>query len=498
MSVSREWNSLKAVWSVVLLFLAARIFLGGQFLLTPEEALYWQTSQYPPAGGDGRSPVLTAAIWLSTSLFGNSEMAVRLPAVLGLALAALYMSLIAASMFSWHTALHVTLLSHGILQLNLAALVVTPFSLLLPCWAAVCFHASQAMHENRTDQWLFAGFWFGAGLLCDFSMILLLPFLMLCFILIKPFRICLLYAGPWFGFLLASAMFLLVSIWQENINLLFLIDQANWKNFAFNLIPDAAYSLQFIIDQVVLLTPVVLLLILAAWIGGGNKRHLVKPDVQFLLLTSLPLFLLYLVFPVFADSGTAWTAPAYISGFILIAGLHSSTRSNFKGRPSGTWIFGLVTAYCITVPLVLQIAYPGLPVPVHLRQTNLAVSGWDLLGREVHDSALVMPSPEETFIFSMEPKIAAELAFYTPGNHRAVSLDHWTRTHRQTMLEQELQLIGRDGVGLVSTKAALDKAELLFDRVELERTLTVNTLRPGSLDENRTFYLLRGFGFRLK
>ncbi len=45
MSVSREWNSLKAAWVILLLFLAVRVFLSGQFLLTPEEANYWQASQ---------------------------------------------------------------------------------------------------------------------------------------------------------------------------------------------------------------------------------------------------------------------------------------------------------------------------------------------------------------------------------------------------------------------------------------------------------------------
>lgn len=498
MSVSREWTSLKAVWGAILLVLVARIFLSSQFLLTPEEALYWQSSQYPLADGGATSSVLTLAIGLSTFLFGNSETAVRLPAVLGLAFTAFFMARLAASMFSWHTALHVTLLCVGILQLNLAALVASSYSLLLPCWAAVCYHSSVAMYENRTDQWLFAGFWFGLGLLCHFSMILLLPFLILCFILIKPFRICLLYPGPWFGFLLALGIFLLGAGRLENLDPLSFLDKEYFYAFVHNLIPDPAYSLQFIIDQMVLLTPVVLVLILIAWLGGGNKRHLVKPDVQFLILTSLPLFLLYLIFPVFADTGTAWTAGAYIPALILIAGLHSSTRSSFKGRPSGRWILALITAYGFTVPLILQITYPPLSLPVHLRQTRLAISGWDLLGKEVHRSSLLMPNPAHTFIFSMEPKIAGELAFYVPGNPRAVSLDHRTRMHRKTFLEKERQLAGQDGLGVVSTKAALEKAELLFDRVEVERELSLNTQNQHSPEQNHTFYIIRGFGFRIR
>ncbi|MCL7488809.1 MAG: glycosyltransferase family 39 protein [Desulfobulbaceae bacterium] len=498
MSVSREWNSLKAAWVILLLFLAVRVFLSGQFLLTPEEANYWQASQYPLSSGEDHSPVLNGAIRLSTALFGNTETAVRLPAVLALTLAAIYMTLLAANMFSWHTALHVTLISQSILQLNVAALVLSPYSLLLPCWAAVCYHSSQAMHDNRIEQWLFAGFWFGVGLLCQSSMILLLLCLILCFVLIRPFRTCLLYAGPWLAILLSLGVFLSIAILHENISLPTLAGRMNLRHLARDLIPDVSYSLGFMLDQLVLITPFVLLLILAAWLNGGSKRHLCRPDVQFLTYTSFPLFLLYLVFPVFDGNHASWSTTTYITAIVLIAGLHSSTRSSFKGSPNRRWIFALVTAYCITVPLVLKTVYPHLPIPVEINQLQLEASGWDLLGKEMEHSVRLMPSPEETFIFSMEPRIASELAFYMPGNPRAVSLDYRTRKHRRDFLEKELLLAGQDGLGLVSTTAALDQAELLFNRVELERELTLYTHGSDNADRKRTFYVIRGFGFHIR
>ncbi len=497
MSISREWNSLKAAWIIMLLFLTVRIFLSSHFLLTPEEAVYWQTSQNPLTGGDDNSPILTLAMWMSTSLFGNNELAVRLPAILGLTLTTIYMARLAASMFSWHTALHVTLLGHGILQLNMAALVVTPYSLLLPCWSAVIYYSSQAMYDNRTGQWLSAGFWFGIGLLCNLSMILLLPCLILCLILIKPFRTCLLYAGPWFGFLMALSIFIAATIWLEMTSVLSIIDKANLKNISVYLIPDPSYSLQFFIDQMVLITPVVLLLILAGWLTGSNKRHLVKPDVHFLILTSFPLFLLYLIFPVFAANGPAWSSIAYISAIVLIAGLHSSTRSSFKGRPNHRWILGVTSAYCVTIPLIIQFTYPAaLPLPVNMSQTRLAASGWDLLGKEVNQSFHLMPDRDKTFIFSMEQRLAAELAFYVPGNPKILSLNQTTHSNRKYLLDNKLQLTGQNGLGLVSTQDAVKQAGLLFDRVELEKEISLKDTTQGSTGQNQTFYIIRGFGLK--
>jgi len=496
MSISREWNSLKAVWIILLLAMAARIFLSSQFLLAPDEALYWEAGRYAVTGEEQLSLIQTGAVHLSTALFGNNELAVRLPSILALTLAGIYMALIAASMFSWHTALHVTLLGQGILLLNMAALVVSPYSLLLACWSAVCYHASQGMHDKRIEQWLFAGFWFGIGMLCKLTMVLLLPGIVLCFILIKPFRNCLLFPGPWFGLLLAIGIYLPVNLWLGNMQLTTLGESFDLVEMARNLVPDPAYSLQFLFDQTILLTPLVLLLILTGWLTAPTRRHLVQADAQFLILTSLPYFLLFLIFPVFEDNGNVWTATAYPTALVLIAGLNSSVRSSFKGSPNRRWILTVLTAYCITVPLVLQVVYPALPLPIHPSQTSMATTGWDLLSREVDNSARKMPDRDNTFIFTMEPKLTAELTFYLPDTYKTVSLDLRTRTSRTDYLEKELRLEGMDGIGLISTQAGIEKAERIFHTFQIERKLTLRAHGETNTDKERTYYVVRGFDFK--
>lgn len=498
MSVSSEWNALKAAWILLLIALVARIFFSGQFLLTPEEALYWHSTQNASVSNPSHSPVLSWLIQFSTSLFGKNEIAVRLPAILAITLASFFMALLAASMFSWHTALHITLLSQGILHLNMAALIIGPYSLLLPCWAAVCYYGSQAMHSNRTVEWLLGGFWFGLGLLCSYSMVLLLPCIALSLLLIKPFRTCLFYPGPWLSLLLSLCIYLGVDyFWHDDLNFQSLINRiTDTDNLTRHLVPDFTYSLQFVIDQTILLTPIVFLLILVSWMTGSSNRHLVKPDAQFLALTSLPLFLVFLLFPLFNDTGTSWPISAFITALIFIAGLHSSTRSNFKGRPKRRWILAIVTAYLVTVPLLLQMAYPVITLPLKIKQTQLKTSGWDILGQEMEKSILQMPDQANTFIFSMDSGITSELAFYTTGDIKAVSLDHMAPTNRKKFLENEMQLTGRDGLGLVDTKAAMEKLKQFFDDVELERKITLRSSVPAVTDQAQTFFIVRCFNFK--
>jgi hypothetical protein len=137
-----------------------------------------------------------------------------------------------------------------------------------------------------------------------------------------------------------------------------------------------------------------------------------------------------------------------------------------------------------------------MPLSINISQTRLAASGWDLLGKRVDQSFHLMPNLNKTFIFSMEQKLAAELAFYVPGNPHTISLNHRTRSNRQDFLEKEMQLAGQDGLGLVSTQAALEQAKLLFDRVELEKEITLQTTTSSSTGQDRTFYIIRGFGFK--
>lgn len=497
MSVSSEWNSLKACWIILVIALIARILFSGEFLLTPEEAVYWYTGQAVSLDNYGQFPALQWLVNIATELFGDNEIAVRLPAILAVTLASYFMALIAASMFSWHTALHLTLLSQGILQLNLAALVISPYSLLLPCWAGACYHSSQAMHSNRTGEWLIAGFWFGLGILCSFSMALLLPCIVLCFIMIKPFRTCLFYPGPWLGLVLFLLIFLAAGyFYYGDINLALQVQQQNMTDILHNLVPELSYSLRFLTDQAVLLTPVVFLLILIGWPTGTSKRNLIKADALFLIFTSFPLFILYLVFPFFESTGLSWSFNIFMTSIVLIAGLHSSTRSNFKGRPKRRWIISLVTAYLVTIPVLLEIGFPHLSMQLNIPQTRMMINGWDVLGEEAGQAVDKVPAEKKAFIFSMDSRIAGELAFYAPGSHQIVSLDHLTRTHQQKRLEKELMLTGRDAIGLVTTKAAIEQAKQLFESVRLEKEFSLQLFPSNNDEQLQTFYLIHGMNFK--
>jgi len=497
MGISKEWKALNWTWFLLLAGLVIRIALSGQFLLAPDETNYWQWSRYLDLGYQDHPPMIAWTIWLSTLLFGQNEMAVRLPTILGVTVAMLYMAKLAGRMFSQHTAFHVTLLNQGILLFNGAALIATPDGMLLPCWAGACYHASRALEKNQARQWLLTGLWFGCGMLSKYTMLLFLPSLLLCILFIRPYRKRLFQAPPWLGLLSGLLVFTPVILWNRN---------NEWATFRHVLYMggiDAGgfftlrYIVDFLVEQTALLSPLVFLVILAAWLSGAGKPYLVSPNISFLIWTSLPTFLVFLFLSFHSRVYGNWPAAGYLTAVVLITALYNTKRLKSKVTSNRIWPISVLTAYLITVPVLLQVVYPVIPLPVKLDRTARETIGWDTLGQTVHETMRTMTDPKNTFIFGIRYQIASELAFYVPGQPRTVAINRWTRPNVYDYWFDDPMLINRDGIGITEHAEYIKLLEMVFDRVELDREVPIFRNSPWRGSEKvTTFYIYRAYGFK--
>jgi undecaprenyl-diphosphatase len=113
-----------------------------------------------------------------------------------------------------------------------------------------------------------------------------------------------------------------------------------------------------------------------------------------------------------------------------------------------------------------------------------------------------MPDPKNSFLFGLRYQTASELAFYTPGNPRTVSINKWKRPNVYDFWWEDEDLIGKDAVG-VSDKPTLHETNLLevFDRVDPPVKLIIyrkqGFLRRKTTSEPvKVFYLYRAYGFK--
>ncbi len=496
MTTTSEARLLRQTWLVLGLALLARLLLGNSYLLVPDEANYWQWSRYLDLGYHDHPPMIAWTIWLATRLLGQHELAVRLPTILGITLCSAYMCLLAGRIFSGRAALQTALLSQGVLLFNGAALVATPDGLLLPCWAAACYHGHRALEEDTSGQWLLTGLWFGLGLLSKYTMLLFLPSLFFAMVFSRTWRSRLASPRPWIGLGLGLLLFTPVIIWNARNewatfrHVLYQggIDKSSLVTFRF--IGD------FLATQAALLSPLAFLLLIGAWLRPAERTPSVRPATSYLNWMSLTTFAVFLLLSLHVRIYGNWAATAYIAGLVLVAGRFGADHAAPPGRRR-LWRATLVTAWAMTLPVLVQTVYPALPLPMSMDRVARETIGWDELGRLVDLARKGMPRPEETFIFGLRYQYASELAFYVPGQPRTVSINHWTRPNVYDFWVNDAMLRGKDGVGIYEYRGMEKRISRLFQRVDPPETIRIYRTSPWlGRQLVRTLYLIRGYGFK--
>ncbi|NLZ16674.1 MAG: glycosyltransferase family 39 protein, partial [Desulfobulbaceae bacterium] len=470
------------------------IVISDQFLLAPDEANYWQWSRYLALSYHDHPPMIAWLIWLSTTIFGHQEWAVRLPTVLGLSVTSIFLSMLAVHWFSWRVALHTTLVLQALLLTNGAALIATPDGLLIPCWAAACYFAARAIDENRACFWLLTGCCFGIGLLTKYTMVLF-PLSLLLALLVSEKRKLLLEKWPWLGFGLGCLFFAPVVIWNA---------QHDWVTFRHVLYQGGAnegtrITLKFLGDylgsQALLLTPLVFILILAAWCMPALWQRIGRGKATFLVCLSLPGFVVFLLLSLHVRIYGNWPAPVYCTAVLLAAALFGPGKE--KLRPGKLWQASMACAMLLTVPVLAQAVYPVLPLPLKVDRTARELGGWDQLGIDMGRIAQAMPRPEQTFLFGLRYQYASELAYYVPGQPRSVSINQWTRPNVYDFWYQDADLLGKDAVGVAQSKDQAERLGVLFSKSDPVHTINRTRFSPWFGKEVvEVLYVFKGYGFK--
>ncbi|MDH3348058.1 MAG: glycosyltransferase family 39 protein [Desulfobulbaceae bacterium] len=498
MSATKEWDCFAATWVIIAGALLMRLVLSSQFLISPDEANYWQWSRYLELGYHDHPPMIAWTIWLATKIFGQNEFAVRLPSVLGLSIASVYIANLAGRWFSWRCAFHTTLLLQGILLYNGAALVATPDGMLLPCWAGAIYHAGIALERGKLGQWLLTGVWFGLGLLSKYTILLFLPSLLIYSFFANRYRARLFRPEPWFGFIMSIIIFIPVIIWNSKhewatFRHVLYMGGANDSNFfTLNYVGD------FLASQVAVLSPVFFFSLLLVWFKGTGNKRLRNDDAQFLMWTSLTTFLIFFFLSLHSRVYGNWPAAGYLTGIVLLATAYSPGRPGYDyGSKHRLWKTIVVTAYLLCIPVLIQPVFAILPLPVDLDRTARETKGWDTLGLAVNEAKEKMPNPDNTFVFGLRYQIASELAFYMPGQPRTVSINRWNRPNVYDYWFKDEELIGKDGIGVTRNLDSIAKLRQIFKKVDEPQEIKIYRHSPWHGEELvKTLYIYKGYGFK--
>ena len=440
----------RSALGVFALFSLARAALAPAFGLMPQSAYYFTAyAEHPALSYYDHPPMIGWLLLLSSSLVGDGLLAVR-GAVFLTTLGTQWAVFVLARRLAGEEAASraLVLFTGGGVALLLSFIAVPDVPLLL-FWTLALLALHRALFQDevqdeldeevqaggpapRRGAWLAAGAFMGAAFLSKYTALFLQGGLVLHLLLCRAHRRRLLTPWPWAALAVAQLVSLPVYLWNA---------RHGWASFRYQLMGRAAESrfdpddlLGFVAGQAAILLPVAFGAF--AWAAGREVVRLVRerslpPRASFLVAFSVPLAATCLALSVVTWVKSNWPMPAYVTGFVLAAGV--------AGRRAVRW--HVATGVALLAVAAVQLV--GYPVPVRSHDTWY---GWRDVAGQVEELAERHP---DSFLFAADGyKTTAELRFHTELPVRGMDVLGWDALQYGFVDPDPAALAGRDALYL--------------------------------------------------
>lgn len=409
----------------------------SQLNLVQDEAQYWDWSRHLQLSYYSKGPLVAYVIALGTKLFGNTELGVRIGAVVGsMLLQAAAYGAFAAVFKRPRLGVWVLVVMNTTLIFLASGVLMTTDNPLVLCWAGAlfCLHWS-AFGKRRTLALVLLTLFLALGILAKYSMLgfgltaLVYVWLLRRTSLLPRGYVLRLGTALAVGVILGCLPIVMWNLDNDFVSFRHVatlagVAETEGKPFLrLDTLPE------YLGSQLGLLTPWwLLLMVVEGWRGIGRLRRAGKGPVdragaEDLKLDALlaagfwPVFLFFLVWSVHTQIYPNWAGVCYVAGVVLAARSALGIMDAAKGAAPGRWKQSMVKV-CVGLGVavfVLVHLQNWLPLPADLNPMT-RLKGWEHLGQEVlsfRDAAF--EDPERVFFFSDEYDMTAALAFYIPG-----------------------------------------------------------------------------------
>jgi dolichyl-phosphate-mannose-protein mannosyltransferase len=217
------WNPIATkpamVWLLIFTLLALRILwqIFSPYTLIEDEAHYWEWSRNLDWSYYSKGPGVAWIIWASTQILGSTEYAIRIPAAIAAAVGALAVARMTKDHFDDQRLVFISALLYACVPgFAFAAMVMTIDSPYIACWALASFYALRAILKDSPTSWLHFGFWIAIGFIFKYTILLLLPGVLLALLITKSYRPKLNAKFFALGLLISALGLVPVLLWNAN------------------------------------------------------------------------------------------------------------------------------------------------------------------------------------------------------------------------------------------------------------------------------------------
>lgn len=492
------------------------------YTLVEDEAHYWEWSRNLDLSYYSKGPGVAWLIAASTWLLGINEFAVRLPATLFSAIAAVGIAGLTFETIRDKRAVFFAVacfeLSHMFQFSSLLMTIDMPY---VACWALACWAGVRALKRESALAWPALGAAIGIGFLFKYTILLVLPGLILyAFVRPRPLRVSARWrAAMPLGLVVFGVCILPVVIWNASQDWPTLKHLLGHLNIQGGDVPagqtrsgrtyNPMWTLEFLVVQIGMVGAPLALMIYSS-VEAFKRRH-DEPDAWPAKLTliccGMPLLLFYLGVTFFTRVEGNWPMAAYVSLFAIAGwGVVDATDSYRHRRAQGAaprrthrqiawqcsiWIGLVIGVLLMRLDVATKIPFLGEVTPVNrlMGAEKMAIATSDLVQKLEHETG------QKPFVIAHHYGRASLMAFYMPDHPtvycassvtggRKTQYDFWAHTDLS-----DLEKLGSRPAVLIG--ATEEQWQVAFDRVEL-----FGQLNGESKNGRQTFlgYGYRGFG----
>jgi len=464
----------------VLLTAAWRAYLSATLQLHPDEAYYWLWSRHLDLGYYDHSPMVAYFIRLTT-LFSQSELAVRFSGVIGLFFLSYICWKLALELFKSEAAASASVIIFNSLPLTLSgSIIITPDLPAFFFWSLSAYFAWQIVRTQKAFFWYLLGASFGLGLLSKYTAVFFAPSFFL-FIALTDERKWLKTIHPYLAFLFGCAFFLPVIYWNS---------AHQWISFKFQMghgLGGQKYSpgklVEYAGGQMLVAGPFL-------WLAGmyAGFVYLFKKDKPrlFLSLITLPIIMFFAYSSLKKTAGPNWPAFAYFT-FSIIIGAYFTEGGRF--RKAVLWL-AIASSFLLSVIAMAHARFTI--IPLHKISKDMAEAdatqffyGYRELGQEI------LRHPEVKLAITASHQLSAEIAYYTGEKVFAYVDTKLTRTSQFNFWELPKDLKDKDGLYIYLEGDGVGQYKDYF--VSTGEIMHLNVFRKGYL--LRSYRMVHGHGY---
>jgi 4-amino-4-deoxy-L-arabinose transferase-like glycosyltransferase len=402
-----------------------RLWLVGHIELSPDEAYYYLWSQHPDICYYSKGPGISAAIWISTHIFGGTEFGIRVFSPLLALATSLLLFFFTRRLYGQSVAVWGTLALNFFPILHVGGVLMTIDPLSIFFWMAAIYTLWLALEHQSNDAadsdpgwsfwWPATGALIGLGFLCKWTNAMQLLSVIILLASSPKMRTHFRKPGFW-SMLLVFAIFALPPIlWNA---------RHNWITFShvthrgglhqpFKL--SLGEPFVFLGLHLGVYSPILGGALLVALFNNLRKwRTHFKP--RFLLSFTLPLFVMYGWLSLKKAGEANWTAPAIISlGVLAAAYWHERAIHSPRVRRTFGIGFGLALLLSVTIIDVDLLRKAGIPFP-RKADPSARLRGWQTAAEHIGvlRNKLEKESGRPIFLIASSYGAAASLSFYLP------------------------------------------------------------------------------------